>query len=139
MRAFKTAHSAFFQRKGDRAHSDLIVTPSLHDLPVSFTHPWRDVLFISPVLTYRHKTYERMYTPTYTYIHVCIPSLRIIRVFACIVTHRHIHFYHSCLYNDDVWNRLSLSFHLTHYSVDLSVRLNCRDTRNHFMFPLFCR
>lgn len=24
-----------FQRKGDRAHSDLIVTPSLHDLPVS--------------------------------------------------------------------------------------------------------
>lgn len=29
---------AFFlsvQRKGDRAHSDLIVTPSLHDLPVS--------------------------------------------------------------------------------------------------------
>ena len=27
------------QRKGDRAHSDLIVTPSLHDLPVS---PYED-------------------------------------------------------------------------------------------------
>jgi len=35
VRVLKTARSAFFQRKGDRAHSDIIVTPSLHDLPVS--------------------------------------------------------------------------------------------------------
>jgi len=39
VRVLKTARSAFFQRKGDRAHSDIIVTPSLHDLPVSSARP----------------------------------------------------------------------------------------------------